>query len=73
MSQHAQQRSFASEANIMQEPYAYYRVLGIPRNSRMSDVKASYLRLAKQHHPDMIGKVDEATEADHRKKFDVSV
>ncbi|XP_059097037.1 uncharacterized protein LOC131891464 [Tigriopus californicus] len=68
---HYPQRScYATEVDFMQQPYAYYRILGIPRNSRMSDVKAAYLRLAKRHHPDMIGKVDEATEATHRQKFD---
>ncbi|CAM9728963.1 unnamed protein product [Sphacelaria rigidula] len=31
----------------------HYRVLGVPPNAKQQDVRAAYLRLAKQHHPDI--------------------
>eukprot|EP00095_Tigriopus_kingsejongensis_P010082 maker-scaffold774_size99688-snap-gene-0.19 protein:Tk10082 transcript:maker-scaffold774_size99688-snap-gene-0.19-mRNA-1 annotation:"molecular chaperone" len=63
-------RSLATQIDILQRPYAYYEILGIPRSSRMSDVKAAYLRLAKRYHPDMVGAVDETTKSELRSKFD---
>jgi len=49
----------------------FYEVLGVPQSSRLVDIKAAYLRIAKKHHPDRAGSdnqesreiFDEASEA----------
>lgn len=49
----------------------FYEVLGLPQSSRIVDIKAAYLRIAKKHHPDKAGEnnaesreiFEEATEA----------
>lgn len=33
----------------------YYQVLGIPRAASPADVRAAYARLARHHHPDVVG------------------
>merc|ERR1712142_216576 len=35
------------------QPFAYYQVLGLPRDAKQSDVKAAYFKLAKIYHPDV--------------------
>ncbi len=40
-------------ASLRNKPYGYYDILGgIPRTSKMSDIKHAYFRLAKRYHPD---------------------
>ena len=40
-------------ASLRNKPYGYYEILGgIPRTSKMSDIKHAYFRLAKRYHPD---------------------
>merc|ERR1711994_334406 len=40
-------------ASLKKTPYGYYEILGgIPRKSKMSDIKHAYFRLAKRYHPD---------------------
>jgi curved DNA-binding protein CbpA len=35
-----------------------YEILGIPRNSELSDVKRAYRKLALKYHPDKIAESD---------------
>jgi len=40
-------------ASLRNKPYGYYEILGgLPRTSKMSDIKHAYFRLAKRYHPD---------------------
>ena len=40
-------------ASLKNVPFGYYEILGgIPRTSKMSDIKHAYFRLAKRYHPD---------------------
>ena len=40
-------------ASWKNKPFGYYEILGgIPRSSKMSDIKHAYFRLAKRYHPD---------------------
>ena len=42
-----------AEASLKNQPYGYYEILGgIPRTSKMSDIKAAYFKMAKRYHPD---------------------
>ena len=41
------------EASLKNRPYGYYEILGgIPRTSKLADIKHAYFRLAKRYHPD---------------------
>ena len=41
------------EASLRNRPYGYYEILGgIPRTSKLADIKHAYFRLAKRYHPD---------------------
>ena len=41
------------EASLKNTPYGYYEILGgIPRTSKLADIKHAYFRLAKRYHPD---------------------
>ena len=63
----------------LSQPYAYYDVLGIPKTSKVRDIKSAYFRLAKKYHPDMQtlsesdakAKKDEKKKDEMRRKFDV--
>ena len=42
-----------TESSLRNQPFGYYEILGgIPRTSKMSDIKHAYFRLAKRYHPD---------------------
>ena len=47
----------------------FYEVLGVPQSSRLVDIKAAYLRIAKKHHPDRAGSDNQES----REIFDVSI
>ena len=41
------------EASLKNRPYGYYEILGgIPRTSKLADIKHAYFRFAKRYHPD---------------------
>ena len=46
----------------------FYEVLGVPQSSRLVDIKAAYLKIAKKHHPDRAGPDNKES----RDIFDVS-
>ena len=64
------------------QPYAYYRLLGIPKTARVADIKHAYFRLAKTCHPDVIHAKSGASKSlsneqekeieDMKRKFNVS-
>jgi curved DNA-binding protein CbpA len=37
----------------------YYELLGVPTNADVSQIRAAFLRLAKEHHPDVGGSTDD--------------
>ncbi len=43
-----------------------YRILGLPRNASLEDVKAAYRRLARKYHPDVNRQDPNTTEKFHR-------
>lgn len=49
--------SFHSSAHPLRAPASsdHYRTLGVSRTADKSEIKASYYKLAKQHHPDLTG------------------
>ena len=42
-----------AEESLTNKPFGYYEILGgIPRTSKISDIKHAYFRLARRYHPD---------------------
>jgi len=55
------------EASLRNRPYGYYEILGgIPRTSKLADIKHAYFRLAKRYHPDAYSDKDEDTPLSRR-------
>ena len=47
----------------------YYEVLGVPRTATAKDIKRAYLRLARQHHPDLQTSAERDKSADRFKEI----
>ncbi len=58
----------------MRQPFEYYEILGLERDSKAKDIKRAYFRLAKLYHPDMTAgkKLTEEERAEMNRKFEVS-
>lgn len=61
-----------TEDSLKNKPFGYYEILGgIPRTSKISDVKHAYFRVARRYHPDAFPEKD-GDDAEARKRAKIA-
>jgi hypothetical protein len=56
-----------ADIKLLDEPYGFYKFLGVPRDATPDVIKEVFKRLAKKYHPDMGGKEEDFRRSEERR------